>query len=93
MRRITWIIVLSLMLGPLQANAEPSPETEEIRNFLTELYRARSEFLIRDVPIDSFYFDKVPTSQQALVLQKNGKRIFKPGPTKEISVSMPPKGR
>ncbi|MGF9916193.1 amidase domain-containing protein [Paenibacillus ehimensis] len=76
MRRITWIIVLSLMLGPLQANAEPSPETEEIRNFLTELYRARSEFLIRDVPIDSFYFDKVPTSQQALVLQKKRKAYF-----------------
>ncbi|KEQ24644.1 amidase domain-containing protein [Paenibacillus tyrfis] len=76
MRRIAWIIVLSLMLGPFQASAEPSSETEEVRHFLTELYRARSEFLIRDAPIDTFYFEKVPTSQQALYLEKKRKAYF-----------------
>ncbi|WP_253957082.1 amidase domain-containing protein [Paenibacillus oleatilyticus] len=76
MRRIAWIIVLLLMLGPFQASAEPSSETEEVRSFLTELYRARSEFLIRDTPIDTFYLEKVPTSQQALYLEKKRKAYF-----------------
>lgn len=76
MRRIAWIIVFLLILGPFQASAEPLSGTEEIRKFLTELYRARSEFLVRDVPIESFYVEKAPTSQQALFLEKKRKAYF-----------------